>query len=301
MREQLLSFMKETKKSQTQVAKELGISKTTLSMWLNGTYTGNNEEVAQKAEQFMTMGTARQALAKDPDICLTVDNTEKILGMVTMTHVTGDILLLYGSAGCGKTTALKHYSQNNNGVIYVEADVTINSPRSILLLLIEAIGEEPRGATADMMRLLVSKLRDTKQLIIIDEAQHLTPKSFDGLRALNDKAGVGIVFSGNPSILKRMYGRMAEDFDQVHSRIGYHCDLHNHYSLQDIKSLFNGYSISNDCLSYLYKIAQRKGGLRLMIKQYKLSANIATALNQELAVIHFEEAAKRMGIGGLPA
>lgn len=301
MRGKLLAYIQQEKKSQAQVSKELGISKSALSMFLNSSYSGDNDEIASRVEQYLDMGTARQALAREPDICLTMGNTKKILEMVHITHVARDILLLYGPAGCGKTTALKHYSENTNGAIYVEADVTTNSPRSILSLLMEAMGDTSTAATAAMMRQLVAKLKDTGRLIIIDEAQHLTPKSFDCLRALNDKAGVGIVYSGNSSILKRMYGRMEEDFDQVHSRTGFHCSINNKYRLEDIQKLFTKHLMSAECLQFLHKISQRKGGLRLMVKQYKLAANVATALGQELAVYHFEEAARRMGIGGVPA
>lgn len=300
MRDKLSSYIHQENISQSQISKELDVSKTTLSLFLKGVYTGDNEEIGSRIEQYFAIGSARRVLAKSPDFCPTITNTQKILESVKITHVMNDILLLYGAAGCGKTTALKYYSQNNNGVVFVEADVTTNSPRSILMLIMEAIGERPRGATADMMRLLTAKLQDTNKLIIIDEAQHLTPKSFDELRALNDKAGVGIVYSGNPSILKRMYGRMEEDFDQVYSRIGFHCEVSNRHSFSDIQQYFRKYPLPEDCLKFLHKIAHRKGGLRLMDKQYKLAANIATALQEDLAVYHFEEAAKRMGIGGLP-
>ncbi len=301
MRSKLSSYIIETKKSQSQVAKELGISKTTLSMFLTNNYAGNNNEVAVKAEQYLEMGAVRMALTKEPNICIELTNTERILEKTRIAHISNDILLIYGPAGCGKTTALKHYANNTNGVIYVEADVTTNSHRSILYLILEAIGEEIHGSTSSMMRFLISKLKGTNQLIIIDEAQHLTPKSFDALRALNDKANIGIVYSGNPSVLKRMYGTMEEEFDQVHSRIGYHCELNNRYSLDDIGLVFKSFGVSRECLQYLHKIAQRKGGLRIMVKQYKLAANIATALNEGLTVTHLEDAAKRMGIGGLPA
>lgn len=300
IRNKLNKYIAETKKSQSQISKELGVSKTTLSMFLTNSYSGNNQDIAEKVEQYLQMGAVRKELAKEPGICLNLTNTEMILEKTRIAHISNDILLIYGAAGCGKTTALKHYAKNTNGAIYVEADVTTNSHRSILMLLLEAIGEESHGSTSSIMRFLVSKLKGTNQLIIIDEAQHLTPKSFDALRALNDKANIGIVYSGNPSVLKRMYGTKEEEFDQVHSRIGYHCELHNRYSFNDIAIVFSQFNISKECLQYLHKVAQRKGGLRIMIKQYKLAANIANALNEDISVTHLDDAAKRMGIGGIP-
>jgi len=297
LRLNLIQFMEQNQKTQSQVSKELGISKATLSLFLNGSYSGNNEEVAQKINQYLSMSVVRQAQAKEPEVNPNVSNTSEILDKIHITHATNDILLLYGSAGCGKTTALKYYAEHNNGVVYVEADVTTNSHRSVLALILEAIGENPKGATSEMMRLLVSRLKGTNKLIIIDEAQHLTPKSFDVIRALNDKAQVGLVYSGNPSILNRMFnGRCAGEFDQVHSRIGYQCPLKNKYSLNDIENVFKTCHLSKECLQYLQKVSQRKGGLRVMVKRYKLAANIAAALGEEITTDILDEAAEKMGI-----
>ena len=298
MRKSLTEYIARTGASQSRVSKELGMSKTTLSLFLNGTYTGNNQELAKSIEQYMRIGTARQATAKAPDFCAEVRNTVEILEKTRIAHVQNVISLIYGPAGCGKTTALQHYAHSNNGVIYVEADVTTHSPRCILKLILTAMGEESNGSTADMMRELLSKLTDTNRLLIIDEAQHLTEKSFDTVRAINDKAHIGIVYAGNPSILKRMYGRQIEEFDQVYSRTIYKCRLSNEHLQDDIAHIYSKDKVSRECLKYLCDISRRKGGLRLMVNQCQIAQNIALALNEEFSVSHLEEAAVKMGIGG---
>lgn len=298
MREKLIRYISDTKESQSRVAKALGVSKTTLSLFLNGTYTGNNQEMASKAEQYIRMGTAKRSIAKAPDICRAVGNTQTIQRKVKLAHVEGKLALIYGPAGCGKTTALRDYQQNNNGVIYIEADVTTNSPRCVLKLILAAMGEETKGSTADMMQLIISKLSNTNRLLIIDEAQHLTEKSLDAVRAINDKAHIGIAYSGNPGIFKRMYGRQEENLDQLFSRIKYQCSLKNNYTLEDIKGIYTGENFSQEYIKYLYQISKRKGGLRLMAKQCTIAQNLSAALQEELSVKHLEKAAAWMGIGG---
>jgi len=167
MRQRLSDYIQQEGKTQSQVAKELTVSTATLSLFLSGNYSGDNDEIAKKVAQFLEIGSARKALVQEPGFCMELSNTRKILQLVQITHVSGDILLLYGAAGCGKTTALKHYSSTTNGVIHVEADVTTNSPRSILSMLLEAIAEPVQGATSNMMRVLIHKLSGTRQLIII--------------------------------------------------------------------------------------------------------------------------------------
>ncbi|MCI9193868.1 MAG: AAA family ATPase [Acutalibacter muris] len=298
MRESLAAYISDAQESQSNVAKELGISKTTLSLFLSGTYTGNNQELAKKAGQYIRMGTARRSVARAPAICRSVGNTKAIQEKAKIAHLYGEIVVIYGPAGCGKSTALRDYQQNNNGTIYVETDVTTNSPRCVLKLILTAMGEEPKGSTADIMQLIISRLTGTNRLLIIDEAQHLTEKSFDAVRAINDKAHIGIVYSGNPSILKRMYGKQEEELDQLYSRVVYKCPLHNAYTMDDIEGIYAGADFNRECIKYLYHISKRKGGLRLMVNQCKIAQNLAAALHEEFSVTHLEKAAIRMGIGG---
>lgn len=296
--EMLKTHIAETGITQKQLARELNISDTVLSLFLANSYTGDNQKVIEKVKQYLHIGAVRKALTPNPNYCETLLNTQQITDCLQMAHASNEILLLYGPAGCGKTTALKHYAEHNNGVIYIEADATTGTPRAILLTLLESIGGQPIGSTAQVMKSILNILRGTNRLIIIDEAQHLTERSFDTIRAINDKIGIGLVYSGNPSILKQMYGRREQEFDQLYSRIGLHCELTNKYSLDDIRNIFSGLDVSEKCIKYLKKVAQNKGGLRLMIKQYKNAANIAAAFGQSLTVDHLEEAARRMSIRG---
>ena len=298
MRERLAQFIETSGTSQSRIAKELGVSKSTVSLFLGGTYSGNNHELARNIEQLLSMGAARQATAQPPKICLGVRNTVEIEQTAKIAHVQKSIALIYGPAGCGKSTALKHYASTTHGVIYVEADATVNTVRSILKLILSAMGAEAHGSTADLMQCILGKLRGTSQLLILDEAQHLSERSFDAIRAINDKAHIGIVYAGNPSVLKRMYGRRAEEFDQVYSRTTYKCPLNNTFTKSDISAIYEGFGFSRECLEYLWRISKRQGGLRLMVNQCQIAQNIALATGEEFSVGHLEEAADKMGIRG---
>lgn len=296
IRSQLSTFIAESGSSQSHISREMGVSKSALSLFLAGTYTGNNQEMADKANQYMKMHLSRQSVVKAPEVFLGLGNTVEILRNTKIAHLYNNMVLVYGPAGCGKTTALKHYAETNNGVIYVQADVTVNSYRAILSLILSTMGGTPKGSTMSIMQTLVSRLTGTNNLLIIDEAQHLTEKAFDTVRALNDKCKIGIVYAGNPSILKRMYGRMAEEFDQVYSRITYKCKLQNSYTLNDVSNIFQPYQMDKECLKYLYNISRQKGGLRLMTSQSWIALNLAAALNQRFSLEHLEKAAAMMGI-----
>ena len=78
MREKLIEYISKKEMSQRGVAKELNISETTLSLFLKDSYSGNNLELAKIIQQYINLGTAREALAKLPELCLKVNNTVEI-------------------------------------------------------------------------------------------------------------------------------------------------------------------------------------------------------------------------------
>ena len=52
---ELLDFMKESGKSQQQIAKESTLSTSVISQFINQSYNGNNEEVARTVLQYLDM------------------------------------------------------------------------------------------------------------------------------------------------------------------------------------------------------------------------------------------------------
>lgn len=296
-RQQLTNYIRTTKRKQSAISKELGLSTGTLSQFLSGNYTGSNEEVARKVSQFLELERQRQCRTPPSSFTREIRNTQLVYSDLNYLRITNRISLIIGAAGSGKTTALKHYANENNGVVYVQADVTKSSPRAALNLIVKAMGSKKCGTSSEMLDTLIDELKDTNRLIIIDEAQHLTEGSFDTLRALNDSAGVGLVYAGTPDILNRMYGRHEADFDQVHSRIGYICKLNNRYSKEDIQHIFGDFNLDKTIIKYLYNVSSRKGGLRTAINIFRLANDIAKTSGEELTVQHLEYAAKNVGSG----
>ena len=293
----LYAYITEHNIKQARAAREMNISPSALSQFLSGVYPGDNEEMAKKANQYLEMEAERAKLLHVPAFCPGLENTDRILTAVRMAHICGYILPVFGPAGCGKSASLRYYASQHNGVIYIEADATMSSLRNILIAILEEVGTDYRHmSTAQMMRFLISALRDTGNLLIVDEAQQLTEKTFDMLRGLNDKAGIGLVFAGTPDILRRMFGRLEEKFDPLYSRCGNFCELTNRRTVDDTAKLLSGYHMAKDCLQYLCKVSNKKGGLRLMLKQFNMATTIADTLERELSIPILEEASRRMNI-----
>ncbi len=202
----------------------------------------------------------------------TLHNTEKSLFTAVYAYENGKITLLFGAAGAGKTTALTKYAESNPNVTYLAVNPTCKSSRAILMLLLETINQDSSGTQFQLMERLVTYYKDLrskniKQLIIIDEADHLSAKALQSLRHLNDTTKVGMVFSGNDKIYYQMYGRGSLPFDQLRTRIGSRAKVTNSYTFQEIKDIF--VNVDDDCIAYLLKIANRES-LRTAINSYEV-------------------------------
>ncbi|MDL2327580.1 AAA family ATPase [Ruminococcaceae bacterium OttesenSCG-928-A11] len=278
-REQLQAFIIKSGKSQKQVAKEIGISSAVISQFLSGIYAGNNEDVADKVLRYLEVGESRLMRIEVPTFCAELRNAKQVLFAATYAHQNNEISLVYGDAGAGKTTALKHYAENNPGVIFITANACSRSPRAILHLVTEAVGKIPAGNQFIMMRNLVEALSGSNRLLIIDEADHLTPNALQAIRNLNDEAGIGIVLSGNDRIKHQMYGRGSLQFDQLRTRLSCKKKVTNKYLLDEIRQLFP--NADADCLKHLHHVACKES-LRTAIKRYTFAAQCAAMKGQAL-------------------
>lgn len=294
-RDKLICYMNRTGQSQAAIAKKIGISPTTVSQFLSESYIGDNAEIASKVESFIYLQTMREHYTKAPSFTDKLRNTRKITAALDYVYANRCTGVVSGVSGCGKTTALKNYQKIANGVVYVQADATKRSPCSVLKLISKAMGETCKGTSSDTLDKLIDNLTGTDRLIIIDEAQHLTSRAFDTLRALNDRAEVGVIYAGTPDIIKRMtVGRATEEFDQVYSRNGYTCNLENNFTFEEVSVLFSEFNLDKPVIEYLFNAASKKGGLRYAVNLFKLASAKASG---NIQVHHLKEAVQRVGVG----
>jgi DNA transposition AAA+ family ATPase len=280
-REALQAFIDETKKSQRQVAKELGLSATVITQFISGSYAGNNSEVAARVNSYLTVSKQRLNSVKSAHFYEGLYNTQEVLYAASYAHRMNDITLVCGDAGAGKTTALKHYADNNAGVIFITANSCTTSASAVMGLICRAIGRQFTGRRDMIMDSLIQMLEGTNRLIIVDEADHLSLEALQALRNINDCARVGIVLAGNEKIYNQMrYGRRSPQFQQLRTRIIVRKWVHHDYSVDEIGNLFPGADAA--CCAQLLKLATAES-LRTARKLYDIALGNATGRGQPLS------------------
>lgn len=142
----------------------------------------------------------------------------------------GQIGVITGPTGCGKTTACRAFAKDKNAQ-YLRITIASNSAQPFLYRLCDVIGCYPpqNAGKHSLYELAVNQLR-AGDLLIIDEGNHLTPETVHLLRDLYDEVRgwdsgrVGIALVGTPEMAdlwtKRRPGKGSDAFAAFRARIG---------------------------------------------------------------------------------
>lgn len=293
---ELQEFMKLSGKSQRQISKETGISSSAISQFLDGIYKGDNEKVAQTIKQYLTVSKERLNNIQNTVFYEGLYNTKNVLFACAYAHKHNDIALVSGDAGAGKTTALEHYTNNNTGVIMVTADSCTTTATAILKVISEKLGKQSNYRKSALMQELISQLKGTNRLIIIDEADHLTLQALQAVRNLNDSAKVGIVLSGNDKIYRQMLiGQKGHEFDQIRTRIIVRKRVVNDYTPEEITNIFG--KMDDKSLAFLLDLAMSES-LRTAKKLYEIALEYAKTINESMELKHLKRTREQL-FGGV--
>lgn len=171
--------------------------------------------------------------------------------------------ICHGRPGVGKTRSAKEFAHwtpmheiywandlvpaeekrihDCQGVFYT-ASVS-NTPRTLdtgLSRYIDSLGNAKLVLKGTSMPELAQKKQYSCPLVIVDEADRLTLKSFEHLRDLYDQRGFGLILLGMPGLEKRL-----SRYPQLYSRVGF---VHEFKSLseEEIRFLFERQSAAFD-------------------------------------------------------
>lgn len=208
---------------------------------------------------------------------------------VSFAKAAGDISLIYGDAGLGKTVSLKQYVKTHSDAVYIELKDCDKSIKGVCEKILLYIGKQQKGTDRVLVDTIIDYLKASSKLLIIDEAQHLSIRALENLRAINDVTETGIVLCGNPTVYDRMHGRGQAHFAQLYSRIG----IRRHIlepSLDDIKAIFKPYTLDKESLLYLHKLALQRGGIRNCVKILNIALQLRDSEEEPLNIDYLQSA-----------
>lgn len=291
MKEQILAYMREHNLSQSAFARKIMVSESTMSQYMSGKYP-NPETVELKVKDLLEKDQLRQQVSDVQDIAFAMTSIAmNVISTLEYARLKRTITVIYGDAGVGKTRALEEWSNGKSDVHVLTAAPALSNPKSFFKYLARELKTVRGGHIDDLYMDICDRLKGSDKVIIIDEAQHLTLKTLENLRGIQETAGIALVLIGNETIYTKMVGRQQAEFAQLFSRIGWRKHLlTDQFILDDVQKVF-GAHLEKEAANMLLDICHSKYGLRGAVFVYVNAAN-----NSDVTAKGIRAMAQTMGI-----
>ena len=251
--------------SLTRAADQIGRHSSSISRWMNGTYSGNNDAIAADVERWLRTraDAARHSLeGAGLDRHSETHATRKITNALAYAQAAGDIVSIVGEPGRGKTWTSQRYCAGKSNAFFLGVSSAVHSLSGLLSVVGGAIdaGQQHRSALAAETA-IIARLRDRQALLVVDEAHHLGDKLLDELRIIRDRSGCGLALLADKTITMA-FARC----QQVDGRIGLKIDLTTQAvaDVEDIAAGILGRQPSRAELRTLNAVGRGPGGLHAL-------------------------------------
>lgn len=286
--DQARKYMEEKKISQAKFAKAVDTSESSISRWLQNDYP-NMDSINKKVIEFLEKENARKQSIGKLDFVMT-NVSRQVWNVLEYTRLQKTIGIIYGDAGIGKTETAKHWAQGKSDIVMITVTPAFANPKPFLKLLARAFKTSRTGTMDDVYLDILDRLENRDITLIIDEAQHLTVKSLEIVRSLNDNADTAIVMIGNEVVYNKMLGKQKAEFAQLFSRIGMRSSLSTEMLRKEDAAAIFGLESGAE-LEYLYSICGSRFGLRGAVHVWVNASN-----NEDTSLNGLKGMAKQMGI-----
>lgn len=261
-------------------AAKIGLTKSLLSQLCNYKYeSGRKNEHIMKIYQYFEIKESAAAQEASPTAYVPTSISEDVQKHLAYCQQMGSLMTICGDAGIGKTRAILQYvKEHSSNTIHIKMKEGFTGVKIPLVEICKAMGIKATGGLYTLSGRVSDALKDG-MLIIVDEAQHMTLKQIDHLRAYCDEKeeqgeSLGIAFVGNHRTTAHFSGTAESDLGQVSQRRAYQVK----YRLSDIKRhdiqlMYPDIAEDKPVIDFLYELTQRGKGIRGISKLYVNAKN----------------------------
>ncbi|HGY2368678.1 AAA family ATPase [Citrobacter portucalensis] len=218
--------------SQTQVARAMGKSPAVINQYLQGKYAGDVRSIDELARSFIAREADKEKSRRITSRFISTVTSRKGMEVIRLAHLDGDLNVIYGAAGLGKTMILREYAAQHRDALLIEADPGYTA-RVVLEELCSLLGLSKRGNMHELSESCISALRESGRLLMVDEAENLPYRALETLRRIHDKSGIGLILAGMPRLIINLKGKRGE-YQQLYSRVGLALNIGDSLPQEDI-------------------------------------------------------------------
>ena len=189
--------------------------------------------------------------------------------------------LVYGEPGLGKSQTALWLACKYDG-IYLRAS-NLMTGRWLLEEMVKELDEIPRFLTSDNFNIVVKKLKQSPQVIFIDEIDYLMNnyKTIETLRDIHDETGCSIIFIGMGLAHRKLerYKHLYDRFLEILKFETFGVD-----DLSQIIGKLSDITFTPDAIEYIYSKYNRFRQIVQLINQMEIFAkdNILAEITKEI-------------------
>lgn len=302
VKEKLIQLLEGSGYTQKKVATKTGLSTAVISQYLKGVYNGNIRNIENVLADFIRREEERARRQEVKESFVHTRLADLALGLISNTHMDGDIGVIFGPAGMGKSMVLRQYASTSKGVILIEADPGYTA-KVLLQELCVRLGVKKTGNIHELSEECIQALTGTGWVVLVDEAELLPYRALEVLRRIHDRSGVALVLAGMPRLLINLKGSRGE-YAQLYSRVGMALDIEAHKAESEaddfniILASLLGTAVGTDYLSSPEVISafrkHSKGNYRRLFKLARGVVRASAIGNQGISVNLIERYAEML-------
>ncbi len=233
------------------LANEIGCNPDHLSSYMAGHY--KYRAIPELAEVWLReQGSKPQA-----EEVVEVDTLLKINEICTDCHDFHKLSIIIGNPGTGKTESFTEHAANSEKVKYI----CCNSYSTMTEIATQLLDGGGNGSAAHRIELCKTALKGW--LLIFDELDRVTPRVVEGLRAIYDSGGIGMVLGGTSVFMKMLSrGLQAKDnLSHLYDRAAFIVNLNNPND-EDITKYLASQGITDADARKMVRETAKKGSFR---------------------------------------
>jgi hypothetical protein len=238
-RDELIERLQSLRESQgltlRSISKSLQISESALSQWLSGKYPGDADSIDEKIAHYLRLNDERRIAPRRQLKFVETTIVKKIFEVARWCHLDGEMGVVYGQSGIGKTYAVREYVNRNLDAILIEIDDRYANKTAFVRELHRRLGGDGNGKLQEVLDVVVERLKYSGRLLIVDEAEKLPYRTLELIRRLHDFTEIGVLLVGMPELIDNLRGKRRQ-YAQIYSRITVPCQLTT-ISLQDTEQV----------------------------------------------------------------
>lgn len=292
--------------SKAEVARRADIAEGTFSQWASGKYPGvlanQNQLISQWLDALEEGASIAATVPKSPPFTKTAVGVD-VYNTLLYTQITSGFTAVTLPSGAGKTAAARHFQNTRPFVWLATASPYTKTVHGMLVDLAEALQVQEFNP-ARLVRAIGRKLQRQGDgtLLILDEAQSLSPDAINQLRHFMDVYKCGICLMGNEQTALSFMsdtGKSVASRAQVASRFDRRVRRERD-PVGDAQKMISAWGISApDCVRQLLGYASKPGALRNIDRVMKGASMLALGEGEDIALKHITAAWKDRDFGDI--